>query len=802
MTDPTAGRAAANSKPQTPDSGLQTPNSRLLATALTAGFISIVGQSLIIRELVIAFLGNELVIGVTLGAWLLWTGVGSVTIGRLGERSKSPAAWLATELTLLAVLLPLCFLATGHVRSLAGLEQGEIAGPIPVILTCLALLCPLCIFNGSIFPTLCRAASDHLAKGAAIAKVYVWEAIGSAAGGVLFAAAIIRLLQPTYAVLVCSLAALAFAVSVAQRRRVVALIIGVCVLAAAGALSFRARDRPEHINTIYGRTSVGRREETVSVFHSGLLSCTYPLGATSEFLVHLAMLQLERPQRILLIGGLGGTAEQVLKYRGVNVDIVELDPDSVSFVRRFKPPSPLLDGALERGRARLIFRDGRRHVAQYDGEPYDAIILSLPKPITAQINRYYTAEFFRAAARILSDGGVLAFSVESAPNISTSELAEFIACLKRTLGSAFENVVVTPGDFNTFVAVKGTSRPTLDPDVLLERLDARKITTRIFEATIHGDLNAFNIELFDEILAESKSTRLNTDLHPISYSHGLVVWTAKERTPRSGILQRLIDAPIRWLTGFAAWSPVARGGIGLAAVGLCAVLLLVVRPGRSAATGLAVACGGFTEITVEIVALLAFQALYGYVYVMLGLILASFMVGLCAGGACAGGIVRAGRREFAWLLRVQSILAVYPLILIGVIWAASRTGAAGWPVAAAFLALTFIAGFTGGVQFPLAVGRRRAAGRGRRRALGARLVRCGGRRHHRECAPHPHRRLPHPRRPALRHRRRRVPRAPVGAAPRLSKSPAPRRARGSGLFKWLPSGLPENPYYKCTRVHL
>ncbi len=669
---------------------------RLLYTSLAAGFISIAGQSLIIRELVIAFLGNELVIGVTLGAWLLWTGVGSATIGRLGERSKSPAAWLAAELTLLAVLLPLCFLATGHVRSLAGLEQGEIAGPIPVILTCLALLCPLCIFNGSIFPTLCRAASNH------VAKVYVWEAVGSAAGGVLFAAAIIRLLQPTYAVLVCSLAALAFAVVVAQRRRGVALIVGVCVLAAAGALSFRARDRSEHINTIYGRTSIGRREETVNVFHSGLLSCTYPLGATSEFLVHLAMLQPERPQRVLLIGGLGGAAEQALKYRGTSVDIVELDPDSVSFVRRFKPPSPLLDGALRRGRARLIFRDGRRHVAQYDGEPYDAIILSLPKPVTAQINRYYTAEFFRAAARILSDGGVLAFSVESAPNISTSELREFIACLKRTLGSAFENVVVTPGDFNTFVALKGTGRPTLDPDVLLERLDARKITTRIFEATIHGDLNAFNIELFHEILAESKSTRLNTDLHPISYSHGLVVWTAKERTPRSGVLQRLIDAPIRWLTGFAAWSPVARGGIGLAAVGLCAVLLLVVRPRRSAATGLAVACGGFTEITVEIVALLAFQALYGYVYVMLGLILASFMVGLCAGGACAGGIVRAGRREFTWLLRVQSILAVYPLILIGVIWAASRTGAAGWPVAAAFLALTFIAGFTGGAQFPLA----------------------------------------------------------------------------------------------------
>ena len=100
---------------------------RLLITALAAGFVAITAQSLIIRELVIAFLGNELVIGITLGMWLLWTGIGSATLGRLAERSGRPERWLTVSLWLLAVALPLCFVAATAARTLAGLNAGEVA---------------------------------------------------------------------------------------------------------------------------------------------------------------------------------------------------------------------------------------------------------------------------------------------------------------------------------------------------------------------------------------------------------------------------------------------------------------------------------------------------------------------------------------------------------------------------------------------------------------------------------------------------------------------------------------------------
>ena len=675
---------------------------RLLATSLAAGLIAITAQSLIIRELAIAFLGNELVIGVTLGAWLLWTGIGSATLGRLAERSRSPATWLAAELVLLAVFLPTCFLAATGIRTLIGLDPGEIAGPIPIVLSCLGVLAPLCLFNGSIFPALCRLTTEAIDRSSAIARVYVWEAIGATVGGVLFAFAIVRLGEPVLAVAGCSLVAMILAVVVRRKCLCHALIwAGPVVILAFGSALYGLTPR-EHINTIYGRTTVRKHEGTTSVFHNGMLSATFPLVGTAEPLVHTALLQVGKPERVLLIGGLAGSAEEALKYGRAHVDIVELDPDAAEFVRGLKPPSPALADAFDTGRARLIFQDGRRYVVRHRGRAYDAIILSLPQPVTAQVNRYYTVEFYRAAARILSDRGVLAFSVESAPNLSTPELRDFVACLRRTLAAVFADVVVTPGDYNIFVAGKRPGQLTLDADVLLDRLYAGHIRTQVFDSTVQGDLNPFKIAELRNILDESPSTQVNTDVHPISYSQGLAVWSAKERTPRSEWPQRLVDAPARWLGAFASLPRGIRWLIGLSVLVLAVAVVVVLRPSRGSAAAVAVASSGFTEITVEIIALLAFQALYGYVYAMLGLILASFMAGLCVGGLVASRLIRLGADSFQWLVRTQWILAAYPLVLVGAIWLGSVAGASEWPVVLTFLALTFVAGFTGGLQFPLA----------------------------------------------------------------------------------------------------
>ena len=45
------------------------------------GFFSMIAQVLLMRELLVSFEGNELSLGIVLGGWLIWTGIGSAAWG-------------------------------------------------------------------------------------------------------------------------------------------------------------------------------------------------------------------------------------------------------------------------------------------------------------------------------------------------------------------------------------------------------------------------------------------------------------------------------------------------------------------------------------------------------------------------------------------------------------------------------------------------------------------------------------------------------------------------------------------------
>jgi spermidine synthase len=683
---------------------------RVLLIAVLTGAVAIIAQSLIVRELLIACLGNELVIGFALGAWLLWTGVGAATLGRLAERSNRPARWLSAELLALAVALPGSLLLAVHGRQLVGLGSGELPGPLAASAVSLVALLPVSLVNGAVFPTLCRLRAGTGDDRPAVAPVYVAEAVGSAIGGVLFAAVLVLQSQPAFVILGCSLLAalLPPATSLVSGRALMPATV--VAFAAAAALAVPARIDAPHVNTYYGRTTLRRHDHTASVYHSGVLAATYPPAAEAESLVHLALMQFPRPlrpaaapdggrRRVLLLGGLGGTANVLAtQYATAQpaVDLVELDAQAVGFVHRHAP------GLKLPARANVAHRDWRSMSASGGAAGYDAILVTLPNPTTAQINRYYTVEFFRQARRHLRPDGVLAFSVEATPSLGTRELRDFIACLHRTLAAVFADVAVVPGDHAIFLASASPDRLTLDPDTLIDRLGRWGVRPRAFADTAHGDLDPFRIEDWRAALDEAAGERLNTDLRPVAMSHALAVWSAKTRTPKSSFEQDLVRVPAGWFAAIASWRPAGRWAFGVGVLAAVCGAVALLRPARGAAAGLAVSLGGFTEITVEIVVLLAFQVFRGYLYAMLGMILASFMLGLCAGGALAGRALRDGRDPHRWLVGVQAALVLHPLVLAGALtWGAGPMRSAG-ALDAAFVAFAFIAGLVGGMQFPLA----------------------------------------------------------------------------------------------------
>ena len=70
-------------------------------------------------------------------------------------------------------------------------------------------------------------------------------------------------------------------------------------------------------------------------------------------------------------------------------------------------------------------------------DTFDVIIVNVPDPQTAQLNRFYTAEFFRSARDHLAPGGLLALQLRSSEETISPDLAEFLRCINRTLREVF-----------------------------------------------------------------------------------------------------------------------------------------------------------------------------------------------------------------------------------------------------------------------------------------------------------------------------------------------------------------------------
>jgi len=112
----------------------------LFIAVFLAGFSAFSAQIVFLRELLVLFYGNELSLGVVLGCWLFWTGLGSLGLGRISDRFHSPAQVLAAAQTLLAFVLVLTLPAIRSAKVLLGLAPGQIAGYGSIFLVSLSVL--------------------------------------------------------------------------------------------------------------------------------------------------------------------------------------------------------------------------------------------------------------------------------------------------------------------------------------------------------------------------------------------------------------------------------------------------------------------------------------------------------------------------------------------------------------------------------------------------------------------------------------------------------------------------------------
>ncbi|MBC7225116.1 MAG: hypothetical protein H5T59_12740, partial [Anaerolineae bacterium] len=452
---------------------------------LLMGFTFTIAQTILARELLVAFSGNELSIGLVLGCWLLLEAAGSAWAGRLAPRWPPEPVLYALLQVLLALVLPLTVWLAFGVRNLVGVQPGEGIGPIPTALTSLLLLLPVGLVDGAMFSVGCHVLLGRAPRPApgegqgvpGISRVYALEAVGGIAGGFAFTWILVQREPALTIALFLSACNLWSAASLlwrpgARLRKASRVLLSACGLLLVANLvglspgpnrwlnwqayrwQWPGQDLTFYRDSPYGNVAVVQSGEQYTFFANGVPVLTAPVPDVMyvEELVHLPLLWVERPRRALVLGGgLGGVLGELAKYGWEQVDYAELDPTLIAAVQA--NPTPLTEAELAYSALHLEVTDGRHLVRNLaaGGRPpaearYDLVLVNVPYPSTLLLNRFYSREMFLLADALLADDGVLAFALPGSLNYLSPGQQALHKMVQATLGAVFPHVRALPGE--------------------------------------------------------------------------------------------------------------------------------------------------------------------------------------------------------------------------------------------------------------------------------------------------------------------------------------------------------------------
>ncbi|MBN1613893.1 MAG: hypothetical protein JW950_05450 [Deltaproteobacteria bacterium] len=619
------------------------------------GLLSILGQVALLRELNVALYGVELFYLLALGTWLLWGALGAL-VGAM-RRDVSPELVILLFL-LLGLILPLDLAFIRYSRLLlTGVPGAYLSFPRQFFLILIALAPP-----GIVLGVLFQWSARHYVGGEkSLARAYAIESLGGLAGGILSTLSLTWGIQNGALLLASAITTpfLALALpsggkSIFCKMSALALFCLLSLMLWQHSSIHRVMTRwnypamLESLDTPYGRVTITRWADQVSVFENGSLA--FETGGTdAESICHLAALQHPRPKDVLILGGgIEGIVREMLKHDPRRIDYVEINYAMFDLVTKHMPRDTR--ESLRDTRVHIFFADPRTFILR--DRSYDLILIGMPEPSSGQANRFYTSDFFIQCAARLHHGGVLALRLRSAENYWTVPLGRRMASVYRSLTSVFPHVQFLPGAVNVITASSGElPRTEEEPIAHLQQrqIRARLITVPYIRYLFTND-RYFEIDRF---LKEEKAP-LNTDAAPVCYRYTLMIWLSKF-FPR---INTMAYAPV--LNGqlpgsmflWSAWLSLA-------------MLFLLSRLKPFCRRVLFVAFGGFTGMVIESVLLLHYQVKQGVLYQDLGLLLMSFMLGLALGAAAVDRFAGRGRENRSSLVKWGVSLGFGLILLCG-----------------------------------------------------------------------------------------------------------------------------------------
>jgi len=595
------------------------------------GFTALATQVVLLRETLNIFQGNELVMGIILSNWMLLTGAGAY-LGRFTGKDRFNLQIISFTQLLIAVL-PVLTVAGLYLVSTWLIQPGMMFSPGQTWLITFIMLIPFCMLSGALF-TLFSNSLTQLSKQKSIGKVYGIEAMGSVVGGIIFTffmMHIVQTFQSLYILVFLNISAVLI-LSIINKFKWLSLLSALLAMImisimlfidtdqAITRIQYPGQDIILHKETPYGKLILTESGAQKNFYDNGALYFSSKQVEKNEEIIHFAMAQHEHPNHVLLIsGGISGTSLELQKYRDIKIDYLEINPAWIDIGRRYT-------NTLANPNLQALSIDARSHIRQTQ-TIYDVVIIDLPEPGTAQLNRYYTAEFFEELKNVLNPHGVVSTHLPSSANYLSPELIQSHSTLQNTLKSVFNNLIIFPGTNDYFIA----SDNNLTFDILGKLLD-RGIENNYVNAYYYiPELLQMRSQKIIKVLNPNEV--LNLDFKPRSYFIQLNYWLSHFETHLWVIIVVLV---------------------------LIMMLALIL----SNSINKALFISGFTGASLGFILIISFQILYGYVYQMTGLIISLFMGGLALGSLFMPRILTPTMKRYhIFQLGIGALAIIIPLLI-------------------------------------------------------------------------------------------------------------------------------------------
>ena len=691
---------------------------RLNISILFMGFSGLVAQMLLLRELLIVFSGNELSIGLILANWLLLEAIGSFFVGKRAENIRNKIAVFVLITIIFSLSLFAAIYATRILKNILGISIGQSVGILPIFISSFLILLPTSITHGALFTFGCKVHSLFSGHGASsTGKVYVYETLGTIAGGITWTYLFIQYLNAFQTATIIALlnfflcAALLLSYWQKSRLSKVMTVIS-CILFIFSVFfifsgtaekmhkysvesQWKAQSVVHYQNSIYGNICVIESGGQYTFFLDGLAHMITPVPDITfiEEFVHLPLLAHPLPSKVLILsGGAGGMVDEILKHSSVEkIEYTELDPLTLELVRKF--PTDLTENELTDARVVVRHIDGRLLLNTTD-ESYDVIFIGLPGPSDLQTNRFFTKEFFLLAQKRLSKDGILVFSLPGSLAYLNDELRDLNACIFNTAKSAFSYVRVLPGDgANIFLVSNSEEISTIDIESIIERLDERGIEAEvIIPRNIYHKLHHGWTNWFSEFL-DGGTKSINHDFKPLGMFYSTIYWNS--------VFSPYLVRIFRWFEKLTLQTFI----ILFIIVFFIIMFLKKNRKALRQGIPLCVVTTGFAGMMLDLALIFTFQAIYGYVFSWIGLLVSFFMAGAAIGAIIITSALGRIKNDKGLFIKIDLSTIGFSFILPFIFLIMSlylQRPAAFVFLKGVFLFLAVISGFLIGAQFPLA----------------------------------------------------------------------------------------------------